>query len=169
MEGGTMEYRSGAESACDASPGPTLSSLRSLASLAFALLLHHGDLAGLGIVIQLRAVRHRGNGGEVLFGHELVEVLGITTLLDVELLDGLVEAGGVDRLDGPLFAFGDGTEVIYRGSEWTAAGGGVGAFGRAVGALATTNQPHTADQGQQNARFEIVAHEPTVGGRRLNF
>src|SRR6185369_17617096 len=69
-----------------------------MSAAAASLLLHHIDLPAGGIVGDFVAVGRFGNFAEITHRYQLVEVFGIASFLNVELLDDFVEGGDVDFL-----------------------------------------------------------------------
>src|SRR5258706_483818 len=95
-----------------------------------------------------------------MFLDQFVEVLWISSLANVKLLDGLVHGSGVNRLDGILLGFAHGAEIIHRGRRHAAAAArGVSSLRGLVGLVtAAAEQQRHRDQ---NAKVRL--HGFTLG------
>ena len=93
------------------------------------------------VVVEFHPERRGGQFGNVFLRNQFVQVFGIAALVHVEHLDGLVERGGVHRLDGGLLRFAQSAKVIGRRVQGTgAAGGGVGRRRGRVGLLTAAGE-----------------------------
>src|SRR6185437_15439752 len=121
--------RASSQAGCRANHGSEALSCALAFGLGTAMLLVHDfHRAGGRVVINLHSIRSIGHFADVFLLHQLIEVLGETSLVHLKHLDGLVQRCDVRRLARVLFRRAQRTDVVSGRLQHTAAA--VGGSGR---------------------------------------